>query len=599
MCAKAKSISDRNSPNYIGWRGELLAKLALSRLSNLTITEQPREGRFDFSVMTNDDFDFLIEVKAFSSMRQQIRDIETFELLRWQLPTVFLQKAKSMRCPVVLFLFDADTEHGRFLRVDNLELRSASARFQSVRFPRENTITKESLERMLRDLRSSFEHAPIPPGEVKEIIDPAKPPKQIHLSTHLSGSSAVFRAKAVGKSFRFTDPIHGELRLSGFEVALLDTPWIQRLRNCLMHPTTHLVYPSMTHSRFTHTLGLLAIVNRFLTNVFSDQTNKKALERSSQRSAKELLAFARVAALIHDIGHYPFKVVGVVNENLATISNATDKIETLWRHQFLTKGGLSALIDQGLPGITGGLNSGDLAGMFAKRTNAFLWLSDLLDGTFGADLVDNMMRDAFYAGSRMTFDVQQLAKSLEVKLFTTESGENVTRLRLNNSATREFYSYIMCRYYLYERIYLHRTVRGFETHWDRFCSSLNLDVTSEADFLRATGSWLAAKAGELAGSSRDAHAIVNRDPFKFWRTGIFLGEMHHEKTLEKLTEMLANVSGKSTIDHESFMLISSGEKSSLPKEARSSKLGVIDQIRVVAETDVTTRVEKVGLKIIN
>lgn len=155
-------MSDSSTPkggpsavSYIGWRTELLAKLALSRLEGITITEQPLNGQFDFSVMTSDGFSFLLEVKGLSSMREKIRDIETVSELRWRVQTKVLKRAKTMRCPVVLFLFDADTEHGRYLRIDNLRLVAAAIQTQSIRLPLENTINNESLHRMVKELETN------------------------------------------------------------------------------------------------------------------------------------------------------------------------------------------------------------------------------------------------------------------------------------------------------------------------------------------------------------------------------------------------------------------------------------------------------------
>lgn len=140
--------------HYIGWRTELLAKLALSRLQGITVTEQPLEGEFDFSVMTSSGFSFLIEVKGFSSMREKIRDIETVSEIRWRVQTALLKRSKTMRCPVVLLLFDADTEHGRYLRIDNLSLVAAAVQTQSIRIPLENVININGLHLMLKDLEA-------------------------------------------------------------------------------------------------------------------------------------------------------------------------------------------------------------------------------------------------------------------------------------------------------------------------------------------------------------------------------------------------------------------------------------------------------------
>lgn len=155
-------MSDSSTPkggpsavHYIGWRTELLAKLALLRLPDITVTEQPLDGKFDFSVMTSTGFSFLLEVKGLSSMREKIRDIETVSELRWRVQTALLKRSKSMRCPVVLFLFDVDTEHGRYLRLDNLRLVAAAVQTQSIRLPLENTINAESLRQMLKELETN------------------------------------------------------------------------------------------------------------------------------------------------------------------------------------------------------------------------------------------------------------------------------------------------------------------------------------------------------------------------------------------------------------------------------------------------------------
>ena len=147
-----KPLSAESGPRYLDWRGELLAKLALSRLPGITVVPQPMNGRFDFEVAAGTKVRTLLEVKSFSSIREKIREIESIQQLRWRVPTTFLRNAQSVRCPVVLFVFDADTGHGRYLRVDNIKIAPITARFQTVRLPIENTITGASLRRMLKEL---------------------------------------------------------------------------------------------------------------------------------------------------------------------------------------------------------------------------------------------------------------------------------------------------------------------------------------------------------------------------------------------------------------------------------------------------------------
>jgi hypothetical protein len=151
---------------YLGWRADLLARLALARLSNKTIIEEETRGPFDYFVKTEDGVEFFVEVRALSSIREKIREIETIEELRWKIPNRLVQSAQRENRPVALFVFDADTGHGRFLRLDSLNILPNPALQRTVRLPRENTITKETLSRLIGEMRKSVRE------KSEQIIEP-------------------------------------------------------------------------------------------------------------------------------------------------------------------------------------------------------------------------------------------------------------------------------------------------------------------------------------------------------------------------------------------------------------------------------------------
>ncbi|MEM4793666.1 MAG: HD domain-containing protein, partial [Pyrobaculum sp.] len=56
------------------------------------------------------------------------------------------------------------------------------------------------------------------------------------------------------------DPVHGFIKLTEEEVRLIDgEPLIQRLRYIKQLGFAYLVYPTATHSRFDHSLGVMHI----------------------------------------------------------------------------------------------------------------------------------------------------------------------------------------------------------------------------------------------------------------------------------------------------------------------------------------------------
>jgi len=69
-----------------------------------------------------------------------------------------------------------------------------------------------------------------------------------------------------------TDPIHGDVYLSELERILVDSPPFQRLRRIRQLGMVHLVYPGATHTRFSHALGALRVVQDLL-DIILEQRN--------------------------------------------------------------------------------------------------------------------------------------------------------------------------------------------------------------------------------------------------------------------------------------------------------------------------------------
>jgi len=137
-----------------------------------------------------------------------------------------------------------------------------------------------------------------------------------------------------------TDPIHRDVFLTRLEQMLLDTAPMQRLRRVRQLGTTHIVYPGATHTRFSHSLGAIQVVQNLLDAVINQRNRADAPAdlfaewetNAASRVEEEGLRFsdlsheedeplwrllyrrwvaeatvlARLGALLHDIGHLPF-----------------------------------------------------------------------------------------------------------------------------------------------------------------------------------------------------------------------------------------------------------------------------------------------------
>lgn len=109
----------------------------------------------------------------------------------------------------------------------------------------------------------------------------------------------VFRISPVTEKISFADLVHPNLSFSEEVPAhrlllkLIDTPWVQRLRDVSQTANTRLVYMFSEHSRFGHSLGVAYL---------ADALVEKLREQHGDDVSKYRLAIV-AAALLHDIGH--------------------------------------------------------------------------------------------------------------------------------------------------------------------------------------------------------------------------------------------------------------------------------------------------------
>lgn len=94
----------------------------------------------------------------------------------------------------------------------------------------------------------------------------------------------------------FRDAIHNYIHVDDHVILqLINSAVMQRLKRIKQLGGTHQVYQSAEHSRFTHSLGVYAIVRKMI----------KESEIGHYLSEYDQLT-VMIAGLLHDIGHGPF-----------------------------------------------------------------------------------------------------------------------------------------------------------------------------------------------------------------------------------------------------------------------------------------------------
>ncbi len=116
------------------------------------------------------------------------------------------------------------------------------------------------------------------------------------------------------KTTLIKDSVWGMVEFTPMEMAIIDSPVMQRLRGVNQLGFSFLTYPSAEHSRFSHSLGVAHVVKRLLhqteLNVDSQVLGSADLKKiEAANCSEEESRFVIHAALLHDIGHFPFSHV--------------------------------------------------------------------------------------------------------------------------------------------------------------------------------------------------------------------------------------------------------------------------------------------------
>lgn len=94
------------------------------------------------------------------------------------------------------------------------------------------------------------------------------------------------------------DIIHGFIEVDELALSIIDKPEFQRLKNIKQLGVVHYVFPSATHTRFEHSLGVYFLAGELLTNLKNNQPEIDITKREIQ--------LIKIAGLCHDLGHGPF-----------------------------------------------------------------------------------------------------------------------------------------------------------------------------------------------------------------------------------------------------------------------------------------------------
>lgn len=254
------------------------------------------------------------------------------------------------------------------------------------------------------------------------------------------------------------DPLWNNIRVDELTLQLIDTDIFQRLRYVRQLGLAYLVYPGATHTRFEHAVGAYHLARG---------TVALMAERDGLGGANaEEQAVVRAAALLHDVGHYPFshaleEIGQLHHEDVARPLVTTGEIAEL----------LSAEIAEDAPRRVFELISG-------KSESP---LQGLISGSLDLDKIEYLKRDAFMCGVPYgEIDVDRLTNSLLV-LDDPESGRPAIGVLEKGLSALE--SLLFAKYQMYRNVYWHHAVRSATAMYKRMVEDALRSGAIDAELL--------------------------------------------------------------------------------------------------------------------
>lgn len=236
------------------------------------------------------------------------------------------------------------------------------------------------------------------------------------------------------------DPLYGTIGLTQLEVEVIGTPVFQRLTNVNQLGIVHLVFPGAQYTRFAHSIGVCHVAGKILDSIAA----------SGYDLSDDEWQRYRLAALLHDVGHYPFS---------HTFEHALQE-RNVNTHEHETVGRLVVEEDHALSDVIGSKfsNPSSIPAIFdhSSLQNIDTRLKDIVTSGLDADRLDYLRRTAHATGVPYgSVDGDYLISQFEADDDGTVMLSHRARLTADH--------FLLSRWFEYQQVIYHHTVQAADT----------------------------------------------------------------------------------------------------------------------------------------
>ncbi|WP_253381999.1 HD domain-containing protein [unidentified bacterial endosymbiont] len=413
---------------------------------------------------------------------------------------------------------------------------------------------------------------------------------------------------------KILDPIHGIIRVTNLEMAVIDHPLFQRLRNIKQNSFLYKIFPSAVHSRFEHSLGVLHLSYEIIENLrlnairyhnkYQDGHVFCNISEIPPQNIQEL----RLAALLHDVGHGPMShqfesfmptkkelrefFGNKYSEVFDLISNDNDPVE----HEHISLIFASIILSDIRNDIIVDIDPDNVLKIIEKKysdqkitcqiqgheVDILPLLTSIISSCpIDADRMDYLLRDSYFSGVKSgIYDYNRLFMSIvpvesEAKLF----------LAYKESGIDCVVEFIGARSSLFSQIYFHKTNRSISSMLNIICNNMQsgsqpnliiddlknqkasnqnaehllsdfyLDCSDDHFLNEKLGQWIE-KTNTTSSNEKILDDIIKRRPWskvyekKYYASNVTITDTASKETIQKIKKHLTDLINKFIKENE-------------------------------------------------
>lgn len=259
------------------------------------------------------------------------------------------------------------------------------------------------------------------------------------------------QGESLNQHFFIRDAIHKNININEPVIKeLINSKEFQRLRWISQLGGAQIAFPSATHTRFTHSLGVYHV----LTRVFSQISGSELINEEEKLIIK-------VAGLLHDLGHGPF------SHSFEKVTNFNDNNNYQFNHEFYTCaiiGDETTEVNQILKKYQ--INVDQIINIIKKdRKKCSKYQIQLISSQLDCDRIDYLIRDCYFTG----VDYGSIDLDWVISNMIIDQKHGIV---FNYKAVWAIENYLVTRFHMYFQVYFHKSSIFFDLKLQKLFSQL-------------------------------------------------------------------------------------------------------------------------------